>query len=139
MTDERKTESVERLLRAARPAELSPGFKRGVMDAIGRLPAPALTCRPSGLRGLWDTLRALGTGEKLALGVGALGLCAMLLPGVDGLLASWNFELSDTTLSLTIGDLALSASAMSLAAIGIGAAFLTAVGAYSARNHLLGA
>ncbi len=139
MTDERKMEQVERLLRTQRPVELSAGFKRSVMDSIQRLPAPALLHKPRGLRGLWETLRALGTGEKLALGVGALGLCAMALPGVDGLLASWNFELADTTLSLTIGDLALSASAMSLAAIGLGAAFLTAVGAYSAKNHLLGA
>ncbi|MCC7478753.1 hypothetical protein IT575_09890 [bacterium] len=139
MSDERKMEKLERLLRAGKPHELSPGFKRSVMDSISRLPAPVLLAKPRGISGLWDTLRRLGTGEKLALGIGALGLCAMALPGVDGLLAAWNFELADTTLSLTVGDLALSASAMSLAATAIGGAFLAVVGAYSARHHLLGA
>lgn len=137
--DNRKMEKLELLLRRQAPLELGADFRRQVMAEVKRLPAPALLARPRGLAGLWDTARRLGTGEKLALGVGLLGVAALMLPGADSVLAGWNFELADTTFSLSVGDLALSASALSVAFVGLGVAFLTAVGAYSARQHLLGA
>jgi hypothetical protein len=109
------------------------------MRAVNALPAPALLERPHGISGLLAASRELGIGEKLGLGVAVLGLALCFIPGMDGLFASWQYDLADTTLSLSVGEVAVSASALSVLTFSLGAGFLTAVGAYASKQRLIGA
>ena len=141
--DERKIQQVERLLREQGSVQLSPQFRRGIMDAISQLPAPAVTAPPRPASGLGYALRLLSTGEKLGLGLLGLGLIAclavLLIPGAGDWLALANWELGELTLSISIGESVASASLLSvLAVVGL-AVFMAGLGSFSARNHLIGA
>ena len=141
--DERKLEQVERLLRSRGPAPLSADFRRNVLAAIGELPAPAQTAPPQPVSSWRYAWRLLSTGEKLGLGLLALGLlaclAAVLIPDLGEylMLASW--EIGELTLSVSFGDTVLSASLLSVLAVLAAAGFMAGVGSYSARNHLIGA
>jgi hypothetical protein len=53
------------------------------------------------------------------------------------LAAQW--ELGDMELSISLGETALSASLMSVIAVAAGLLAMTGVGAYAAKNNLIGA
>jgi len=137
--DERKEQLVEQLLRAGRPVELSPDFKQRVMARLERLPAPELLAPRRGWRDWIYALRLLSSGEKIALGLIVVGVIALLIPGAGELLLTAQWELAGLELSLNIGETAVSASLASVIAVIVGALFMTGVGAYAARNHLIGA
>lgn len=137
--DERKEQLVERLLRAERGVELAPDFKQQVMARLERLPAPELLAPHHGWRDWIYALRLLSSGEKIALGLIIVGIIVMLLPGARELLLAAQWELAGLELSLSIGESAVSASLASVIAVIAGALFMTGVGAFAARNHLIGA
>jgi hypothetical protein len=127
-----KLEGVERLLRAAGSAQLDPGFRAGVLRAVGRLPDPDVIVRPS-------LARLLGPVEWSALCVVVLSLCALLVPAVRQWAIDAQLELSTLTLSFSVGDAALSASVLSVAALLLGGLFMAGVGVFGARHRLIGA
>ena len=135
---EEKLDKVERLLREQQGVQLSLQFKQRVMAAIERLPAPELIAPRRGLSDLVYALRLLSSGEKVALGLILCGLIALLLPGAGELLVAAEWELGDLTLSISLGETALSASLMSVIAVAAGLLAMTGVGAYAARNNLIG-
>jgi len=137
--NERKEQLVEQLLRAERAAELSPDFRQRVMARIERLPAPELLAPRRGWRDWIYALRIMSSGEKIALGLIIVGIIAMLLPGAGDLLLAAQWELAGLELSLSVGETAVSVSLASVIAVIVGALFMTGVGAYAARNHLIGA
>lgn len=136
--DER-AKRVERLLRQQGPVPLSADFKHNVLRAVAQLPDPLLLVPPRGVRGLARGMRLLSPGEIVASGVIVLGLLCMLLPGLSSVLEKWHWELASLDLSISVGDMALSCSVLSIIAVAIGAAFMAGVGAYASRNHLIGA
>lgn len=128
---------VERLLRARGAAQLSPGFKRGVMESIAKLPAPQTLAPLSAPRGGLALLRSLGAFE---LAGGALLLLAAVVPFIPGAgdwLATADYSLRTAELTLTLGDTTLSASLLSVAAGGCVAGLLAACGVCNARYRLL--
>jgi hypothetical protein len=131
MHENGQAERLEQVLRAAGPAPLAPGFKRGVLDAIGRLPDPALI--PAAPR------LPLKLYAALAAVVVVLGALALILPETSTTLAAWQWDLSQTSVALSIGETALSASLLSVVCTLVATAVLTAVGMYGKRNHLIGA
>ena len=135
---EEKLDKVERLLREQQGVQLSLQFKQRVMAAIERLPAPELIAPRRGLSDLVYALRLLSSGEKVALGLILCGLIALLLPGAGELLLAAEWELGDLTLSISLGETALSASLMSVIAVAAGLLAMTGVGAYAAKNNLIG-
>jgi hypothetical protein len=137
--NEFKLERVERLLRARRGTELSAGFRRGIMDSIAQLPEPEQIAPPRAASGLRQFVRLLSTGEKVGavLVLGALVL--PFVPGAGDWLATLEYSLATSELSLSLGDTVLSASMLTVVAAGICAGLLAAGGAYGARHRLLGA
>src|SRR5687767_27640 len=130
MTENRQ-DRIEALLRQQRGIELSPQFRRGVLEAIGRLPDPELLLAARVPRlALW-----LSCGLLTVL----LGALSLAVPHYSATLAAWQWELSDLSVALSVGGLALSASLLSIVVAAAGAAVLTALGIYGRRNHLLGA
>ncbi len=119
------------MLHRQRGVELSPEFRRGVLDAISRLPDPELLPASPRLR-----LALMLAAGLLTVVLGALSLA---LPHHSATLAAWQWELSDTSLALSVGGVALSASLLSLLCAAMGAAVLTVLGVYGKRNHLIGA
>ena len=53
-------------------------------------------------------------------------------------LAMLDWTWGDLTLSMNLGDVALSASLGTILATGLGAMLMAGVGIYSSRNHLIG-
>ncbi len=141
--NEKKLEQVERLLRSRGPAPLSPQFTRNVLAALEELPAPALTAPPRPAAGWRYAWRLLGAGEKLGLGLLALGLlaclAALLVPDLAAYLQLASWELGELTCTVNIGETALSVSLVSvLAVLGL-AGFMAGLGTYGARSKLIGA
>ena len=136
--DEERLQKVEQLLRSESGVELSPGFKQRVMHRIERLPAPEVLEPRRSWRDIWLVLRGLDTGEKVGLGLALAGLLIMLLPGVDDVVAAINWQLADITISLSVGETILSASLFSVLSVAAGGLFMAGVGAYTARNHMVG-
>ncbi|GEM_PF-2205669 len=136
---EERVDKVERLLRQQRGMQLSPQFRQNVMAAIRRLPAPELIAPRRGWRDAVYAFRLLSSGEKVALGLILCGLIALLLPGAGELLLAAQWELGDLALSIEVGETVLSASLMSVIAVAAGLLAMTGVGAYAARNNLIGA
>ena len=126
-------------LRDGRGSELSPGFKRGVMDAIALLPPPEATAPARPLAGWRQLVTMLSTGEKIGAGaiLGALSL--LVIPGGGQWLAALDYSLSTSVVSLSIGDTVLSASLLSLAGAVIAGGLLAAGGLIGGRHILLGA
>jgi len=137
--DEKRLNKVEQLLRAQRGVELSADFKQNVMAEINRLPAPELITPRKSWRDAIYALKLLTSGEKVALGLILAAVVTVLLPGASELLAAAEWELADLTLSLSFGETAVSASLASVMTIAAGTLFMTGVGAYAARNNLIGA
>ena len=137
--DEKRLNKVEQLLRAQRGVELSADFKQNVMAEINRLPAPELITPRKSWRDAIYALKLLTSGEKVALGLILAAVVTVLLPGASELIAAAEWELADLTLSLSFGETAVSASLASVMTIAAGALFMTGVGAYAARNNLIGA
>lgn len=122
---------IQTLLRAQRGAQLSPQFRRAVLDAVASLPDPGLLPEARQPRlALW-----LAAG-LVTLMLGALSLA---LPHYSATLAAWQWELSDLNVALSFGSVALSASLLSILVASVGAAVITLLGWYGRRNHLLGA
>jgi hypothetical protein len=121
MSDER-LDKVEQLLRREQGVALSPEFKRNVLAAVAALPAPELIAPRRTWRDWVYALKLLSSGEKVALGLILAGIAALIIPGTAELLAIFEWELSDLTLSVSFGEM-----------------FMTGVGAYAARNNLIGA
>ena len=138
MSDER-LDKVERLLRQERGVALSPEFKRNVMAAVAALPDPELIAPRRSWRDWVYALRLLSSGEKVALGLILAGIAGLIIPGTAELLAIFEWELADLTLSVSVGETVASASLLSVIAIAAGGLFMTGVGAYAARNNLIGA
>jgi hypothetical protein len=136
--DVERLKKVEQLLRAEPGVELAPGFKQRVMHRIERLPAPEILAPRRSWRDIWLVLRGLDTGEKVGLGLALAGLLIMLLPGVDDVVAAINWQLADITISLSVGETIISASLISVISVAAGGLFMAGVGAYTARNHLVG-
>ncbi|MBN2080690.1 hypothetical protein JW859_00645 [bacterium] len=137
--DEKRLNKVEELLRAEQGVELSADFKQNVMAEINRLPEPELLTPRRTWRDAIYALKLLTSGEKVALGLILAAVVTVLWPGASELLAAAEWELADLTLSLSFGETAVSASLASVMTIGAGALFMTGVGAYAARNNLIGA
>lgn len=137
--DERKEQLVEQLLRAERGVELAPDFRQRVMARIGHLPIPELLSPRRGWRDWIYALRLLSNGEKIALGLIFAGVIVMLIPGAGELLLAAQWELAGLELTLNIGETVVSASLASVIAVLAGALVMTGLGAYAARNHLIGA
>jgi len=136
---DKKLEQVERLLRAERGVELSPSFKQRVMGAISRLPDPELLAPPAAARDLGYFFRLLGVSGVVAIVLIVGGLTALFWPGATDLLAAYSWELGELKLSLSIGETALSASLLSVLVVAAAALFMAGVGAYTAKNHMIGA
>lgn len=136
--DDNRAERVEQLLRRQGGTALSPNFRRNVMAAVSRLPEPQVyaAARP---RDLLYALRLLTTGERIGLGLALCAVVALLLPGAGDLFALAELELSDFTVDLSVGGVALSASLLSVIAVTLGVLFMAGVGAFASRNHLIGA
>lgn len=137
--NETKLERVEQLLRARPGVELSPGFKRGVMDSIAKLPEPQQIAPPQLASGWRQFVRQLSVGEKLGAAVLLIALLLPFLPGAGDWLALVDYTLSTAELSLTVGSTVLSASLFTVVAALICGGLLAACGAYGARHRLLGA
>jgi hypothetical protein len=138
MPTEKQMERLEQLLRAQRGPELSGTFKRSVMEAVGRLPEPQAIAPPTPRRGGLEFLRLLTTGEKVLLGAVLVTVAALFIPGALDWIDAVGFSLNNAEVALSVGDTVLSASLLSIVAIGIAGAFLAAFGAYGARHKLIG-
>jgi hypothetical protein len=133
-----RQDRLEQLLREHGRAGLSADFERSVMQQINALPAPN-DMGPRNWRDLRYVIAMLSAAEKVAAVLIICALCTLLIPGTTDLLALWSYQLEGTVLSLSIGDSAVSASLLSLIVLGLAAAFLAGIGAYSTRNRLLSA
>lgn len=136
--DERNEKRIEELLRSERQSLLPDDFTSKLMAEVNKLPAPALAKPATSWGDLLYSLRLLGTGEKVAAALVLLGVAAIFLPGFSEVLAVWDWELSDMTVSMTIGETAASASLMSVLTISAGAVFMVGAGAYSMRSGMVG-
>jgi hypothetical protein len=67
------------------------------------------------------------------------GIAVFLLPSMGDVFAAFAWEFSDLTLSISVGETALSASLLTVIAAVAGGLCMTGAGAYAARNHLIGA
>jgi len=138
MNEERR-EKVEKLLREERGAGLSPQFRQRVMAAVRVLPAPELIAPRRNWRDVVYALKLLSSGEKVALGLILAGIAVFLLPSMGDVFAAFAWEFADLTLNISVGETALSASLLTVIAAAAGGLCMTGVGAYAARNHLIGA
>lgn len=128
---EGRPDRIEAVLRSQRGAPLSDGFRRGVLDAISRLPDPELVPVASKPRlTLWLALGALTV---------ILGIVAVAMPHMSLTLAAWQWELSDLSVAMSVGGAVLSASLVTVICAMVGAMVLTVLGIYGRRNHLIGA
>jgi len=135
--NEEKLQKVEELLRAERGVELPADFKLKVMAQVRSLPAPELIAPRRSWRDWVYTLKLLSSGEKVAGGLIIAGVLALLIPGVADVLALWEWELADLTLSVGIGETVASASLLSVVAVCAAGLFMTGVGAYAAKHNLI--
>lgn len=138
-SEHKSLERVERLLRAQPAAALAPDFKRQIMARISRLPEPAAMRRGLRPAAALALLSQLSAGERIGLGLVLLGAAALCLPGALDLFNLLEWELADYSLSLSLGETAISASLASVCAIGTGLVALMAAGLISTRQQLLGA
>lgn len=132
-------EQIERLLRSQHGIELSAGFKRALMQRIEQLPAPRFADLPQGRVDLGWLLRHLALPDRLGLGALALGLLALLVPGVSDTLGHWQLALGSFELSLSLGESAASMSLLSLATLALCLGFMGILGSFAARNKLISA
>src|SRR5512141_1017345 len=116
MRDDRKMERLEKVLREQGPVHLSKEFKSNVMQAIGKLPAPAYSARPHGLALVRSALSLLSPGEIVAMLLLVAGMVALMLPGVGTLIDNLQWDLADLHVSLELGTSAVSANVVGLIA-----------------------
>ncbi|MCB1216627.1 hypothetical protein KDL44_04505 [bacterium] len=135
---ERRLEGVERLLREQGPAEFSADFRSGILSAIEKLPDPELLPPPAAQRDWRWFLSLLGTGERVSIGLALVAIVLACTPQFQLWLAMLDWTWGDLTLSMNLGDVALSASLGTILATGLGAMLMAGVGIYSSRNHLIG-
>jgi hypothetical protein len=128
---EGRPDKIEALLRSQRGAQLSHGFRRGVLDAISHLPDPELL--PAAPRPRLTLWLALGTLTVI------FGVVAVALPHVSLTLAAWQWELSDLSVAMSVGGAVLSVSLLTVICAMVGVTVITALGIYGRRNHLIGA
>ena len=137
--DEKKEKRIEELLRSERQSLLPADFTSKLMAEVNQLPPPALAKPATTWSDLLYSVRLLGTGEKVAVAMMLMGVAAIFLPGFSEALAIWDWELSDMTVSMTIGETAASASLMSVLMITAGALFMVGAGAYSMKSGMVSA
>lgn len=135
--DEKKEKRIEELLRSERRSLLPGDFTSKLMAEVNKLPPPALAKPATNWHDLLYAVRLMGTGEKVAAALVMLGVAAVFLPGFSEILAVWDWELSDMTVSMTIGEKVASASLMSVLTICAGAVFMVGAGAYSLKSGLV--
>jgi hypothetical protein len=111
-----KLERIEQRLRAVPGVELSPAFRRNVLESTAHLPAPAAIAPPRPASGWRQMVAMLSTGEKVTAGLMLCALVLLFLPGGGAYLAALDYSLSTSVVSLNLGDTMLSASLLTIVA-----------------------